>query len=88
MISSMKRQGLNEVSMGLGEESYEYENDWINDGDRAYGTICMDFWRSPSLHYLIDSVEYPKDPWTELDRTFGKHNDDHYSTFEITPRTT
>ena len=31
----------------------------------------MAFWKSPSLRYLIESVEYPKDLWTELDRTFG-----------------
>ena len=59
MIASMKRKGLYEVSIRLGEESYEYENDWINDGDRAFGTICLTF--SPRLRYLIDSVEYPKD---------------------------
>ena len=59
MISSLKRQDLYEVSIGLGKESYEDENDWINDGDRAFGTIHLTF--SPSLHYLIDSIEYPKD---------------------------
>ena len=36
-ISSLKRQGLYEVSIGLGKESYEDENDWLNDGDRAFG---------------------------------------------------
>ena len=59
MISTLKRQGLYEVSIGLGKESYEYENDWLNDSDRSFGTICMVF--SPSLDYLIDSGEYPKD---------------------------
>ena len=69
MISYIKRQGIYEVSIGLGKESYEDDNDWLNDDDRAFGTICLAF--SPSLHYLIDSVEYPKDLWTELNRTFG-----------------
>ena len=82
MISSLKRQGLYEVSIGLGKESYEYENDWIIDGGRAYGTICEAF--SPSLHYLIDSGEYPKDLQTKLDRTFGKHNEDHNGNLDIT----
>ena len=50
MIASLKRQGLYEVSIGRGKYSYEYENSWINDGDRCFGTICMAF--SPSLHYL------------------------------------
>ena len=61
MISSLKRQGIYEISIGIGKESYEYENDWLNEGDRAYGTICMAFWRSPSLCYLNDFVESPKD---------------------------
>ena len=56
MISSLK------VSIGIGKESYEDENEWINEDDRYFGTMCVSF--SPSLHYLIDSVEYPKDLWT------------------------
>ena len=86
MISSLKRQDLYEVSIGIGKEYYEYENHWINDGDRAFGMICMAF--SPSLCYLIDFVEYPKDLLTELDRTFGKNNEDHYRNFERTASTT
>ena len=46
--------------MGLGKESYEYEKDWINYGDRAYGSICGTF----SWIFLIDLIEfaeYPKD---------------------------
>ena len=43
MIASPKRQGLYEVSMGLGKNYYEYEKDWLNDGDRAYGEICGTF---------------------------------------------
>ena len=76
MISSIKRQGLYEVSIGIGKDSYAYENDWLNFSDRAFGTICLAF--SPSLHYLIDFAEYPKYIWTKLDRTFGKHNEDIY----------
>ena len=33
MIAYLKRQGLYEVSIGLGKESYEYKNDWLNDND-------------------------------------------------------
>ena len=47
------------MSIGLGKESYEKENDWINDGHRSFGAICLAL--SPSLHYLIGSAEYPKD---------------------------
>ena len=73
---SLKRRGLYEVSIGLGKESYENENDWLNYCDRYFGAICLAL--SPSLRYLISSAEYPKDLWTKLDRTFGKHNEDHY----------
>ena len=86
MISSRKGQGHYEVSIGLGKESYEYENDWLNDVDIDFGTICLAL--SPSFRYLIDSVECPKDLWTQLDRIFGKHNEDHSSNLESTPSTT
>ena len=59
MISSLKRQGLYEVSIGIGKEYYEEKNDWLNDGDRYFGRICLDI--SPSICYLINSTEYPKD---------------------------
>ena len=64
MIASLKRQGLYEVSIGLGKYSYKYENERINEGDIAFGKMGMDFWKSPSLRYLIESTEYPKDLWT------------------------
>ena len=86
MISSLKGQGLYEVSIGIGKESYENDNDWLNDSDRAFGTICLSL--SPSLRYFVKTVEYPKDLWTKLDRTFGKHNEDHNRTLEITSSTT
>ena len=70
----------------LGKESYEDENGWLNDSDRAFGTICLEFFAS--LRYLIDSDEYLKDLWIELDRTFVKHNEDHSSNLESTPNTT
>ena len=86
MIASLKRRVLYEVSIGIGKEFYENENDWINDGDRYFGAICLAL--SPSLYYLNGFAEYPKDLWTKLDRTFGKNNEDHNSTLEITSRTT
>ena len=86
MIFSLKRQDLYDVSSMIGTYFYEDENEWINYGDRYFGIICMAF--SPILCYLIDSIEYPKDLWTELDRTFGKNNEDHYRNLESTPSTT
>ena len=86
MIAYLKRQGLYEVSIGIGRETYENENDWLNDGDRAFGSIALAL--DDSLCYLICSAEYPKEIWTILDRTFGKHNEDHNSTLETTSSTT
>ena len=37
---------------------------------------------------LVFMLPYPKDLWTKLDRTFGKHNEDHNRNLEITPNTT
>ena len=34
MISYLKRQGLYEISIGAGEESYEEPSDWLNGYDR------------------------------------------------------
>ena len=74
MVSSLKRQGLYAISIGVGEESYEETSDWLDDCDREIGDICLAI--SLSMLYLIDSVEYPKDLWTTLDRVLGKHNED------------
>ena len=37
---------------------------------------------------LLILLSDPKNLWTILDRTFGKHNEDHNSTLEITASTT
>ena len=86
MISSLKRKDLYVVSIGLAKESYENENVFLNDGDRDFGTICLAL--SPSLRYLVKSVEYPKDVWKKLDRNFGNNKENYNRTLEITPRTT
>ena len=80
MISYLKRQGLYEISIGAGDESYEEPSDWLNDCDRAIGAICLAI--SPSMHYLIDSIEYPKDLWKTFDRVLGKENEDPSSYVE------
>ena len=85
MITSLKRQDLYEVSIGIGKESYDNENYRINDGDAAFGAIDLSL--SPSLRYLTKYVEYPKDLWTKLDRTFSKHSEDHNITLESRPKT-
>ena len=80
MISYLKRQGLYEISIGAGEESYEEASDWLHDCDRAIGAICLAI--SPRMCYLIYSVDYPKDLWTTLDRFLGKDNEDPSSYME------
>ena len=40
MIAYLKRRGLYEVSIGILRETYENENDWLNDIDRAFGSIA------------------------------------------------
>ena len=59
MIASLKIQDLYEVSIGLGEESFEREDDWLNKCDAAYGTMCMAL--SPSMRYIKLSIKNPKD---------------------------
>ena len=85
MIASLKRQGLYGVSMGLGEDYFESENDWLNECDAYFGTIALAL--SPSLRYLTKSIEYPKELWTRLDRTFGKIDEDHNRNLESTSST-
>ena len=82
MIASLKRQGLYGVSIGLSEESFESENDSPNECDTDFGTIALAL--SPSVRYLSRSIEYPKELWTRLDRTFGMIDEDHNSTLERT----
>ena len=54
----------------------------MNNYHRAFGAICLAI--SPSMCYPIDSVEYPKDLLTSLDRVLGKHNEDYYNYVERT----
>ena len=82
IISYLKRKGLYEISIGVGEESYEEPSDWLNDCDREIGAICLAI--SPCMCYLIDSVYYPKDLWTALDRVLRNDNEDPSSYVEST----
>ena len=59
MISSLNRQDLYEVSIWVGKESYDNENDWLNDGDASFWAIGLSL--SPSLYNLTKFLEYPKD---------------------------
>ena len=78
------RQGLYQVSIGLNKECFT-KNYWLNKCDGSFVTIAMGL--SPSLHYLIRSIEDPKELWKRLDRTFGMIYEDHNSTLESTSST-
>ena len=74
MISSLMRQGLYRVSIGLGKECFS-EIEWLNKSDGAFGTIAMGL--SRSLRYLSRSIEDLKELWTRLDRTVGVIDENH-----------
>ena len=71
MCAYLKRQCLYDVSIGAMSEpkSYEEKCDWINDCDRAYGTMCLAI--PPTMPYLFDSIEYPFDIWRNIDEALG-----------------
>ena len=58
MISSLIRQGLCQVSIGLDKECFS-KIDSLNKSDGAFGTIATGL--SPSLRHLIRSIEDPKE---------------------------
>ena len=74
MISSLMRQGLYWVSIGLSKECFS-DIYWLNKSDGAFGTIATGL--SRSLCYLIRSIEDSKELWTRLDKTFGVIEEDH-----------
>ena len=57
MVAYLESHDLLDVSLGAGKESYEEENDWLNDCDRAYGSMCMVM--TPNMRYLMESSKYP-----------------------------
>ena len=57
MVTYLKSHDLFDVSNGVGEESYEEENDWLNDYEREYRNMCMVM--TPNMRYLMEYVEYP-----------------------------
>ena len=85
LIASLKRQDIYEVYIGIGEDSYESENDWMNACDGAFGTIGLAL--SPSLCYLSRSIKDPQELWTILERTFGMIDEDNNRNLESTSST-
>ena len=50
-------------------EPCQEKYDWLNDNDRAYGTMCLDI--PPTMHYLLDFVDCPFKLWRNLDEALG-----------------
>ena len=48
--------------------------DWLNDNDRAYGTMCLAI--PPTMCYLLDSVDYPFELWRNLNEALGMQQED------------
>ena len=56
MVAYLERHHIFDVSFGASKESYEDENDWLDDGERLYSRMCMVM--TPNMHCLMESVEY------------------------------
>ena len=61
MVAYIQRNDILDVSFGVGKESYEKEEDCLNDCDKAYGIMGMVM--SHDMRYLMQSVEYPFELW-------------------------
>ena len=55
MCAYLKRKCLYDVSIGVVREpeSCQEKDAWLNDNDRAYGTMCLAI--PPTMHYILDS---------------------------------
>ena len=51
IISYLKKQGLYEISIGVGEESYEEPSEWMNDYDREFGAISYGYFSKHVIPY-------------------------------------
>ena len=73
MVAYLESHDLVDVSFGAGKESYEDENDWIDDGEKEYARICIVM--THNMCYLMESVEYPFKLWRNLGRAFTVHKE-------------
>ena len=71
MCAYLKRQCLYDVSIGAVRELESCQEicDWLNDNDRAYGTMCLAI--PPTMCYLLDFAEYPFKLWRNIDEAIG-----------------
>ena len=65
----LRRQKLFSVSIGLGRNSFESDNDWLKAKDKSFE--IMELALSTSMCYHSRSIKDPLELWIRLDRTFG-----------------
>ena len=49
--------------------SYQEKDAWLNDNDRAYGSMCLAI--LPIMRYILDSVDYTFEIWRNIDESLG-----------------
>ena len=59
MVAYLESHNLLDMSFGAGNESYEYENYWLDDGEREYARMCMAM--TPNMCYLMESAKDPSE---------------------------
>ena len=64
MFVFLNRQDIYWVSNGFGRESFESENDWINEKDATFEIMKLAL--SPSLRYLSRSIKDPEEICVEI----------------------
>ena len=71
MCAYIKRQCLYDVSIGAVREpkSCQEKDAWLNDNDRAYGTMCLA--TPPTMCYILVFANYPFDIWRNLYESLG-----------------
>ena len=76
MCAYLKMKCLYDVSIGVVREpeSFQEKDDWLNDNDRAYRTMCLAI--PPIMRYILDSVDYPFELWRNIDESLGMQQED------------
>ena len=70
MVTYLEIHELFDVSIGDVEIPECDDNNfiWFNYCDRSYGSMCLAI--PPRMCYLIDTVEFPSEIWSRLDKAF------------------
>ena len=76
MFAYIKRHCLYDVSIGAMREldSFQEKYHWLNDNDRAYGTMCLAI--PHTMCYLLDFFDYPLEICRNIDEALGIQQED------------